>query len=83
MSMLFDRNLTVPDAESAVQIPNRVKPKSQTPFDVAAKMKKDRAPTPDRPMPAKQSWDPVLPVESRIVDGSALSRVRQQVGPVQ
>ena len=25
MSMLFDRNLKVPDAESAVQIPNRAK----------------------------------------------------------
>ena len=78
MSMLFDRNLKVPDAESAVQIPNRAKTKSHNPFDASKAKMKDRAESPDRPAP-QQCWDPVLPVESRIVDGSALSLVRQQV----
>ena len=78
MSMLFDRNLKSPDAESAVQIPNRAKTKSHNPFDASKAKMKDRAESPDRPAP-QQCWDPVLPVESRIVDGSALSLVRQQV----
>ncbi len=57
MSMLFDRNLKVPDAESAVQIPNRAKTKSQTQVDAAKAKMKDRAESPDRPAP-KQCWDP-------------------------
>ena len=80
MSMVFDRNLNVPDAESAVQIPNRAKAKSHTPFDAAKARMKDRDPSPAPPV-RKQQWDPVLPVQSEIVDGSALSIVRQQVKP--
>ena len=80
MSMVFDRNLNVPDAESAVQIPNRAKAKSHTPFDAAKARMKDRDPSPAPPV-RKQQWGPVLPVQSEIVDGSALSIVRQQVKP--
>ena len=80
MSMVFDWNLNVPDAESAVQIPNRAKAKSHTPFDAAKARMKDRDPSPAPPV-RKQQWDPVLPVQSEIVDGSALSIVRQQVKP--
>ncbi len=69
MSMLFDRRLKVQDAKSAVQIPNRAKTKALNPFEASKEMMMAREKSPDRSA-MRQCWDPVLPVESRVVEGS-------------